>query len=123
MSFDERDSRSHLFEEACSGFPLLIIPGGGVNATISGLSGPTSPFNPIEAYEGEPRHRRRPLQRQCWSVRRSARGRSPMGARTDGRNGLMDHVANDLFVATAARAVRLRGSKDNSASGTGLPNK
>jgi hypothetical protein len=25
MSFDERDPRSHLFEEAGSGFPLLII--------------------------------------------------------------------------------------------------
>ena len=92
MSFDERDPRSHHFEEAGSGFPLLIIPGGGVNATISGLSGPTSPFNPIEA---------------C----------------TDDHNGLVDHVAIDWFMATAACAVRLRGSKDSSASGTGLPNK
>ena len=35
------------FEEAGSGFPLLVIAGGGLNSTIAGLSGPSSPFNPM----------------------------------------------------------------------------
>jgi len=34
------------FEEAGSGFPLLIIPGGGLNATI-GYLGNGAPFNPM----------------------------------------------------------------------------
>ena len=34
------------YEEAGSGFPLLVIPGGGLNATISYLSERT-PFNPM----------------------------------------------------------------------------
>jgi len=37
------------YEQAGSGFPLLLIAGGGLNSTISGLiSG--SPFNPIEEF-------------------------------------------------------------------------
>jgi hypothetical protein len=34
------------YEEAGSGFPLLLIAGGGLNSVIAGL--PRSPFNPIE---------------------------------------------------------------------------
>src|SRR3979490_2762352 len=40
------------YEEAGSGFPLLLIAGGGLNSTISGLTG-GSPFNPIEEVKGE----------------------------------------------------------------------
>ena len=40
------------YEETGSGFPLLLIAGGGLNgSTISGLPG--SPFNPIEEFKGE----------------------------------------------------------------------
>ena len=41
------------YQEAGSGFPLLIIAGGGLNSTIAGLSGASSPFNPIEEFKGE----------------------------------------------------------------------
>jgi len=32
------------YEEAGSGFPLLVIPGGGLNSTIAALA---NPFNPL----------------------------------------------------------------------------
>src|SRR6202521_4128851 len=38
------------YEEAGSGFPLLLIAGGGLNSTISAL---TNPFNPIDEFKGE----------------------------------------------------------------------
>src|SRR5579862_564450 len=40
------------YEEAGSGFPLLLIPGGGLNSTIAFFSG-SSPFNAIEEFKGE----------------------------------------------------------------------
>ena len=33
------------YEEAGSGFPLLVIPGGGLNGTIAGLA--SHAFNPL----------------------------------------------------------------------------
>ena len=36
------------YEEAGAGFPLLVIPGGGLNATIAGLA--THAFNPMEEF-------------------------------------------------------------------------
>ena len=49
--FEKGPVRIH-YEEAGSGFPLLLIAGGGLNSTISGLSS-GSPFNPIEEFKGE----------------------------------------------------------------------
>ena len=46
-TYEKGSVRIH-FEQAGSGFPLLVIAGGGLNSTISGLSGSASPFNPIE---------------------------------------------------------------------------
>jgi hypothetical protein len=40
------------YEEAGSGFPLLVIPGGGLNATINYLSERT-PFNPMAVLSDE----------------------------------------------------------------------
>ena len=40
------------YEEAGSGFPLLLIPGGGLNSTISFFTG-NSPFNAIEEFKGQ----------------------------------------------------------------------
>src|ERR1700682_4139450 len=40
------------FEEAGSGFPLLLIAGGGLNSTISNFTS-NSPFNPIEEFNAE----------------------------------------------------------------------
>jgi hypothetical protein len=40
------------YEEAGSGFPLLLIAGGGLNSVIAGLKR-GDPFNPIEEFKGE----------------------------------------------------------------------
>ena len=40
------------YEEAGSGFPLLLLPGGGLNATIGFFTG-KPPFNAIEEFKGE----------------------------------------------------------------------
>src|SRR5258707_7738751 len=50
--FEKGAVRIH-FEEAGSGFPLLLIAGGGLNSTISGLTGSISPFNPIGEFNAE----------------------------------------------------------------------
>ncbi len=47
MPFYKNGPISIYYEEAGAGFPLLLIPGGGLNATISNLT-EGSPFNPIE---------------------------------------------------------------------------
>jgi pimeloyl-ACP methyl ester carboxylesterase len=86
------------YEEAGSGFPLLLIAGGGLNSAISGLrSG--SPFNPIEEFKGEYR---------CIfaDLRNANAGQSsgpleidrPWDAHTDDQLGLMDHLGIDKFM-------------------------
>src|SRR6266702_4117530 len=52
MSFYEKGAVRIRYEEAGSGFPLLLIAGGGLNATIANFSS-NSPFNPIEEFKGE----------------------------------------------------------------------
>ena len=46
--FDKGPVRIH-YEEVGSGFPLLLIPGGGLNSALSGWK-TTSPFDPMERY-------------------------------------------------------------------------
>ena len=50
MSFYERGPVRIHYEEFGSGFPLLLISGGGLNSTIAGL---TSPFDAIGEFKGE----------------------------------------------------------------------
>src|SRR6202171_5801226 len=50
MSFYEKGSVRIHHEETGSGFPLLLIAGGGLNSTISGLN---NPFNAIQEFKGE----------------------------------------------------------------------
>src|SRR5665213_3676752 len=50
MSFYEKGAVRIHYEEAGSGFPLLLIAGGGLNSTISGL---TNPFDAIGEFKGE----------------------------------------------------------------------
>ena len=86
------------YEEAGSGFPLLLIPGGGLNSTISFFTG-NSPFNAIEEFKGE--HR-------CiaMDLRNANGGRSsgpleverPWDAYADDQLGLMDHLRVDKFL-------------------------
>ena len=96
--FEKGGVRIH-FEEAGSGFPLLLIAGGGLNSTISGFSGSSSPFNPIEEFKAEYR---------CIAsdLRNANAGQStgpleihrPWDAYTDDHLGLMDHLGIDKFM-------------------------
>jgi pimeloyl-ACP methyl ester carboxylesterase len=86
------------YEEAGSGFPLLLIAGGGLNSTISGLTR-GDPFNPIEEFKGEYR---------CIAadLRNANDGQSsgpleidrPWDAHADDQLGLMDHLRIDKFM-------------------------
>ena len=51
MPFYEKGQVRIHYEEAGSGFPLLVIPGGGLNSTVAGLK--THPFNPLDEFAGE----------------------------------------------------------------------
>src|SRR5882757_4867270 len=48
--YEKGDVRIH-YEEVGSGFPLLVIPGGGLNSTVAGLA--THPFNPFDEFTDE----------------------------------------------------------------------
>ena len=52
MSVYEKGPVRINFEEAGSGYPLLVIPGGGLNSTIANLT-KTAPFNPMVEFKGE----------------------------------------------------------------------
>ncbi|MEA2889003.1 MAG: hypothetical protein QOD11_3363 [Bradyrhizobium sp.] len=99
MSFFEKGGVRIHFEEAGSGYPLLLIAGGGLNSTISGFSGPSSPFNPIEEFKAE--------YRCIASDLRNANGGQstgpleidrPWDAYTDDHLGLMDHLGIGKFM-------------------------
>jgi pimeloyl-ACP methyl ester carboxylesterase len=96
-TFEKGAVRIH-FEEAGSGFPLLVIAGGGLNSTLSGLTGSSSPFNPMEEFKAE--------YRCIASDLRNAKGGQssgplevdrPWDAYTDDHLGLMDHLGIDKF--------------------------
>src|SRR6266403_1763142 len=98
MRFYERGPVRIHFEEAGSGFPLLLIAGGGLNSTISNLVR-SSPFNPIEEFKGE--------YRCIASDLRNANGGQstgpleidrPWDAFTDDQLGLMDHLGINKFM-------------------------
>jgi pimeloyl-ACP methyl ester carboxylesterase len=98
MSFYERGAVRIHFAEAGSGVPLLLIPGGGLNSTISNFTG-NSPFNPIEEFKGE---------YHCITadLRNANGGQStgpletdrPWDAYADDQLGLMDHLRIDKFM-------------------------
>ena len=52
MPFYENGSSRIYYEEVGSGFPLMIIPGGGLNSSIASLS-TSVPFNPMETYKDD----------------------------------------------------------------------
>src|SRR5262247_2301076 len=95
--FYERGPVRIYYEEAGSGFPLLLIPGGGLNSTIAFFTG-NSPFNAIEEFKGEYR---------CIAadLRNAPSGQStgpvdvnrPWESYADDQLGLMDHLGIDKF--------------------------
>src|SRR4051812_19991037 len=52
MPYYERGPVRIHYEEVGSGFPLLLIPGGGLNSALSSWQ-TASPFNPMERYKDD----------------------------------------------------------------------
>jgi pimeloyl-ACP methyl ester carboxylesterase len=98
MSFYEKGAVRIRYEEHGTGFPLLMISGGGLNSSIKNLVG-MSPFNPIEQFRSEYR---------CiaFDLRNAPSGESsgpleierPWDAHADDQLGLMDHLGIDKFM-------------------------
>jgi len=96
MPFYEKGPVRIHYEEAGSGFPLLLIAGGGLNSTISGLK---NPFDAIGEFKGEYR---------CIAadLRNAKAGQSsgpleidrPWDAYTDDHLGVMDHLGINKFM-------------------------
>ena len=96
MSFYEKGPVRIHYEETGSGFPLLLIAGGGLNSTISGLK---TPFDAIGDFKGEYR---------CVAsdLRNANSGQSsgpleidrPWDSYADDHLGLMDHLGIDKFM-------------------------
>jgi pimeloyl-ACP methyl ester carboxylesterase len=96
MSFYEKGPVRIHHEEAGSGFPLLLIAGGGLNSTIAGLN---NPFNAIEEFKGE---------YHCIfsDLRNAYDGQSsgpleidrPWDSYTDDHLGVMDHLGIQKFM-------------------------
>jgi len=85
------------YEETGSGFPLLIIAGGGMNgSTIAGAKS-TNPFSAVDAFKGE--------FRCIYADMRNSSGQStgpleidrPWDSYTDDHIGLMDHLGINKF--------------------------
>lgn len=98
MPFYERGSVRIYYEDVGSGFPLMIIPGGGLNSSIASLD-TSVPFNPMERYKNDFR---------CISadLRNADLGQSsgpleidrPWDAYSDDQLGLMDHLGIREFL-------------------------
>jgi len=96
MPFYEKGNVRIHYEETGSGFPLLLIAGGGLNSTIAALN---NPFNAIEEFKGEYR---------CIAsdLRNANDGQSsgpleierPWDAYTDDHLGVMDHLGIEKFM-------------------------
>ena len=94
--YEKGDVRIH-YEEAGSGFPLFVIPGGGLNSTVAGLA--THPFNPMVELKDEYRV-------IAADLRNANGGQSsgpleidrPWDAYTDDHIGLMDHLGISEFM-------------------------
>jgi pimeloyl-ACP methyl ester carboxylesterase len=99
MSFFEKGAVRIHYDEAGSGYPLLSIAGGGLNSTISGLSGSYPPFDSFVEFKGDYR---------CIAadLRNANAGQSigpleierPWDSHTDDHLALMDHLGIDKFM-------------------------
>jgi len=96
VTFYERGPVRIHYRETGSGFPLLVIPGGGLNSSLPSLA---NPFDPLERY---------PDDFRCIAadLRNVNPGQSsgpleidrPWDAYTDDQLGLMDHLGIDSFL-------------------------
>src|SRR5260370_29109723 len=87
------------YEEMGSGFPLLVIPGGGLNSTIAGRD-TSHPFNAMKEFSKDG------FRCIAADLRNANAGQSsgpleverPWDAFTDDHIGLMDHIGIDRFM-------------------------
>jgi pimeloyl-ACP methyl ester carboxylesterase len=95
--YEKGDVHIH-YEEAGSGFPLLIIPGGGLNSTISNLS-ERAPFNPMVELKDQ-------FRCIAMDLRNANGGQSsgpleigrPWDTHTDDQIALLDHLGVGEFM-------------------------
>jgi pimeloyl-ACP methyl ester carboxylesterase len=95
--YEKGPVRIHYEDTGGSGFPLLLIAGGGLNSTMAGLI--RGPFNPIAEFRGEYR---------CiaMDLRNANDGQStgpldidrPWDSHTDDQLGLLDHLGVNKFM-------------------------
>jgi pimeloyl-ACP methyl ester carboxylesterase len=99
MSFYEKGPVRIHYREAGSGYPLLMIAGGGLNSTIKNLSAPYCPFDTFAELKNE--------YRCIGADLRNANGGEssgpleidrPWDAHADDHLGLMDHLGIDKFM-------------------------
>ena len=96
--YQKGDVRIRYVDTGGSGFPLLVIPGGGLNSTIQSLI-QSHPFNPIEEFKNE-------FRVITADLRNAYAGEStgpleadrPWDAYTDDHIGVMDHLRIDRFM-------------------------
>ena len=97
MPFYEKGNIRIHYQEVGSGFPLMVIPGGGLNSTVAGLA--NHPFNPMEEFKGDYRV-------ISMDLRNANGGQSsgpleidrPWDAHADDQLGLMDHLGIPEFM-------------------------
>lgn len=94
-SFYEKGPVRIRYQEWGSGFPLLLISGGGLNSSIAGL---TNPFNSVDEFKGE-------YHVIAADLRNANPGQSsgpvevdrPWDSHTDDQLGVMDHLGIKKF--------------------------
>ncbi len=96
--FYQRGNVRIRYEESGSGFPLLLISGGGLNrSTIAGIRG-GNPFNTLEAFSGEFRCIYADLRNSVGQSTGPLEIDRPWDSHTDDHIGLMDHLGIDRFM-------------------------
>jgi pimeloyl-ACP methyl ester carboxylesterase len=96
--FEKGAVRIRYVDTGGSGFPLLIIPGGGLNSTIQSLL-TSHPFDPLEEFRSE-------FRCIACDLRTAYAGEStgplevdrPWDSFTDDHIGVMDHLGIDRFM-------------------------
>ena len=97
MPFYERGATRIHYEEVGSGFPLMIIPGGGLNSSLASLD-TSVPFNPMKTFRDD-------FRCIAADLRNANGGQSsgpleidrPWDAYSDDQLGLMDHLGIEKF--------------------------
>src|SRR5258705_409523 len=98
MAFYQKGNVRIHFEEAGSGFPLLLIPGGGLNSTIA-WNANSAPFSPVEEFKNEYRCVTADLRTACTGQSSGPlEVDRPWDAFADDQLGVMDHLGIKQFM-------------------------